>query len=40
MGADIATMPFSVITQMLKHPLTDIGNKKFLDDWNAAHSKK
>jgi len=40
MGADIATMPFSVITQMLKHPLTDIGNKKFLDAWNAAHSKK
>jgi transaldolase len=40
MGADIATMPFSVITQMLKHPLTDIGNKKFLDDWNAAHTKK
>ena len=40
MGADIATMPFSVITQMLKHPPTDIGNKKFLDDWNAAHSKK
>jgi transaldolase len=39
MGADIATMPFSVITQMLKHPLTDIGNKKFLDDWNAAHKK-
>jgi transaldolase len=40
MGAHIATMPFSVMTQMLKHPLTDIGNKKFLDDWNAAHSKK
>ena len=40
LGADIATMPFSVITQMLKHPLTDIGNKKFLDDWNAAHGKK
>jgi transaldolase len=36
MGADIATMPFNVITQMLKHPLTDIGNKKFLDDWNAV----
>src|SRR5262249_44128398 len=40
MGADIVTMPFSVITQLLKHPLTDIGNKKFLDDWNAAHTKK
>lgn len=39
MGADIATMPFNVISQLLKHPLTDIGNKKFLDDWNATHSK-
>lgn len=40
MGADIVTMPFAVITQMLKHPLTDIGNKKFLDDWNAVQGKK
>jgi transaldolase len=40
LGADIATMPFGVITQMLKHPLTDIGLKKFLDDWNAGHAKK
>ncbi len=40
MGADIATMPFTIITQLLKHPLTDIGNKKFLDDWKAAHTKK
>ncbi|MGH9762703.1 MAG: fructose-6-phosphate aldolase [Blastocatellia bacterium] len=40
MGADIGTMPFNVIAQLLKHPLTDLGNKKFLEDWNAAHSKK
>lgn len=40
LGADIVTMPFAVIMQMLKHPLTDIGNKKFLDDWNAVQSKK
>jgi len=40
MGADIATMPFSVISQMIKHPLTDIGNKKFLEDWNTVQGKK
>lgn len=40
MGADIATMPFSVIGQLLKHPLTDIGNKKFMDDWKAGHPAK
>jgi transaldolase len=40
MGADIVTMPFSVILQMLKHPLTDLGNKKFIDDWNAVQGKK
>lgn len=32
-GADIATMPFAVLQAMLKHPLTDIGIKRFLDDW-------
>ena len=40
MGADIATMPFNVINHLIKHPLTDIGNKKFLDDWNAVQGKK
>jgi transaldolase len=39
LGADIVTMPFNVIMQMLKHPLTDIGNKKFLEDWQAAQKK-
>ena len=32
-GADVATMPFSVIVQLLKHPLTDIGQQKFLADF-------
>lgn len=33
MGADIATMPYTVIKQVIKHPLTDIGLEKFLADW-------
>jgi len=33
MGADIATIPFNVIRQLIKHPLTDIGLEKFLADW-------
>jgi transaldolase len=33
LGADIATMPFKVIEQLLKHPLTDIGLANFLKDW-------
>jgi transaldolase len=32
-GADICTMPFKVIDQLIKHPLTDIGLEKFLADW-------
>lgn len=36
-GADIATVPFSVIEKMLYHPLTDLGLKHFLDDWKKAH---
>ncbi|MFO7605723.1 MAG: fructose-6-phosphate aldolase [Desulfurivibrionaceae bacterium] len=32
-GADIATIPFKVIGQLAKHPLTDIGIEKFLSDW-------
>ncbi|MDA0874015.1 MAG: fructose-6-phosphate aldolase [Bacteroidetes bacterium] len=34
-GADVATIPFSVIGQLIKHPLTDIGLEKFLADWKA-----
>lgn len=33
MGADIATIPYKVIEQLAKHPLTDIGMDKFLADW-------
>jgi len=32
-GADIVTVPFTIIKQLIKHPLTDIGNQKFLDDY-------
>ena len=35
-GADVATVPMSVIRQLLKHPLTDVGLKKFLEDYNKA----
>ena len=36
MGADIATIPFSVLGKLAAHPLTDKGLKAFLDDWNTA----
>jgi len=36
MGADIATIPFSVLSKLAAHPLTDKGLKAFLDDWNKA----
>ena len=36
MGADIATMPFKVFEAMVKHPLTDSGFKRFIDDWEKA----
>ena len=32
-GADIATIPYKVLTQMIKHPLTDKGIEKFNEDW-------
>ena len=35
-GADIATVPYAVIEQMTKHPLTDAGIKKFQDDYRAV----
>jgi len=37
-GADIATVPFGVIMQLMKHPLTDAGLKKFLEDWERARN--
>lgn len=36
MGAHIATIPYSVIIQLMKHPLTDIGLAKFLKDWEKV----
>ena len=38
-GADISTIPFSLVMQMLKHPLTDQGLEKFKADWAAAFGK-
>jgi transaldolase len=38
-GAHIATIPFKVIEQLAKHPLTEIGIKKFLDDWEKVKSR-
>jgi transaldolase len=39
MGADIATIPFKVIEQLAKHPLTDIGINNFLADWKKVPKK-
>ena len=39
MGADIATIPFKVIAQLVKHPLTDRGIDMFLADWNKVPKK-
>jgi transaldolase len=36
LGAHIGTMPFGVFQSLIKHPLTDIGLKKFLEDWEKA----
>jgi transaldolase len=37
LGAHVATMPYKVLEQLLKHPLTDIGLERFLKDWEKAH---
>lgn len=39
LGADVATMPFDVIEQLLHHPLTDIGLEKFLADWDSLQEE-
>ena len=39
-GADVATVPFKVIKQMMHHPLTDKGLAAFLADWEAASDSK
>jgi transaldolase len=38
-GADIATIPFAVIEQLLRHPLTDIGITRFLEDYKKIPQK-
>jgi transaldolase len=40
MGADVATCPFKVLEQLLKHPLTDKGLAAFLSDWEKASKAK
>lgn len=39
LGCHIATIPYNVIVQMAKHPLTDIGIERFLKDWEAVPKK-
>jgi transaldolase len=38
-GADVSTMPFSVINKLFNHPLTDIGLQNFLNDWKKLSKK-
>jgi len=38
-GADVCTVPFKVIDQMMKHPLTDVGLQNFLADWENTKSQ-
>ena len=40
MGAHIATIPYSVIIQLIKHPLTDIGIERFLKDWEKVPKRR
>jgi transaldolase len=37
-GADVSTIPSKVVHQLIKHPLTDIGQEKFLADWKKLNS--
>jgi len=39
-GAHIATIPYKVLMQMIKHPLTDIGIARFLSDWRGISKRK
>jgi len=38
-GAHIATVPFKVLMQMMQHPLTDVGNARFLSDWQSVQHR-
>jgi transaldolase len=39
-GAHIATVPYEVLLQMIRHPLTDIGIERFRDDWNKVMARE
>ena len=39
LGADVATIPYAVIAQLVKHPLTDSGIERFLADWRAKQGE-
>jgi transaldolase len=38
LGADIATIPYSVMTKLIHHPLTDVGIERFLSDWRKVRT--
>jgi transaldolase len=38
-GADVCTLPFSVLKQLLSHPLTDAGQERFLSDWKKLQEQ-
>ncbi len=40
LGADICTMPYSVFEKLVKHPLTDAGLTKFMEDWSKTRTSK
>jgi transaldolase len=39
-GADIATIPYNVLMQMLAHPMTDVGIDRFLADWEKVANRR
>jgi transaldolase len=39
-GSHIATVPYNVLMQMIQHPFTDVGIKRFLADWNSTLKRK
>jgi transaldolase len=38
-GADIATVPYGILMQMIQHPMTDVGIRRFLADWKSVANK-
>ena len=38
-GGDVATIPFKVFMQLMKHPLTDVGLERFLSDWEKVKAR-